>query len=466
MLIHLRSEELPKCWKSIEIICVIILINSIFSWHVKPVVGQLIGQPKGSYNQSISHMTIGRCTPNSYPSAFDFRVTRCFPKLPAVLTLSHIKNIPWSETITITGKLSAATPPTPWIGREFITFKGKGVPAHLTGVWINRNGSFTATGLAPSIVEKAWLVRAHFAGDNVYNGTDSNVESYNTLKHNTFVLLHAAPYVRCSTPTLFAGTLKDSSNGGTPLPGKRVTFAGTGVMPSPLSGTTDRTGKTTVTGTSPNTVATGWTFQARFDNDAHYNRSNSPVNTYNTLAHTTTLLNRITSIPWGSTVTVTGRLTDSCAGNKGLESKTITFTSPNSSPLPPPAITSTIDGTFSSSFKPASTVFSGWQLQAHFVGDSNYLSSRSDTQSYGTLKHTVSLTLSNSDRCLKSDSRYNAFGTLKDIILNRVLGGMRIFIVVSNTTNATTNASGRFAIAGLHGLHHHCVQFYRHHLIV
>lgn len=100
----------------------------------------------------------------------------------------------------------------------------------------------------------------------------------------------------------------------------------------------------------------------------------SVISLGNTPAHATTLtLNTINPVPWSSTVTVTGKLTNNTASGQGIAGRTITFTSPNSSPVPSSTTTGT-DGTFSSSFKSSSTVFSGWQLQAHFAGDSNYTS--------------------------------------------------------------------------------------------
>ncbi|HYA85270.1 MAG TPA: hypothetical protein VEH06_17760, partial [Candidatus Bathyarchaeia archaeon] len=50
---------------------------------------------------------------------------------------------------------------------------------------------------------------------------------------------------------------------------------------------------------------------------------------------------------------------------------------------------------------------------------------------------------------MKQDRRYNIFGTLKDITSDRVLAGMRLFIIFSKTQNVTTDSLGRFAIVGL-----------------
>jgi hypothetical protein len=64
--------------------------------------------------------------------------------------------------------------------------------------------------------------------------------------------------------------------------------------------------------------------------------------------HTTSLTLSIPSnVPWGNTVTVTGKLVDTSAGNVGLGARTITFSTTNGSPLPPTINTKT-DGTYSS----------------------------------------------------------------------------------------------------------------------
>jgi hypothetical protein len=89
-------------------------------------------------------------------------------------------------------------------------------------------------------------------------------------------------------------------------------------------------------------------------------------------------------VPWHTTVTVTGELTDTANGGTGLGAKTITFTSPNGSPLPASVLTR-LDGTYSATFKSSNTVFPGWKLQAHYAGDSLHHPAPSLVRSYNTV---------------------------------------------------------------------------------
>jgi hypothetical protein len=100
--------------------------------------------------------------------------------------------------------------------------------------------------------------------------------------------------------------------------------------------------------------------------------------------HSTTLKLDVpgSKVPQGSNVTITGELTDASAGNAGVASKKITFTSPNGSPFPAPVTTSP-DGTYTASF-PAPNVSKGWKIQAHFAGDNIYNEAHSPVATYNT----------------------------------------------------------------------------------
>jgi hypothetical protein len=115
-----------------------------------------------------------------------------------------------------------------------------------------------------------------------------------------------------STPTQFTAILTDTSNTGTPVAGKTIIFTGTGVIPSTLSTTTDSTGKATVRGTSPSTIKTGWTYQAKFAGDPLYNLQNSVIGAYNTIKHSTSLTLAIspTAVPPLGKYGISGMLTD------------------------------------------------------------------------------------------------------------------------------------------------------------
>ena len=206
-----------------------------------------------------------------------------------------------------------------------------------------------------------------------------------TTSHTTTLTLNTITSVPWSTTVTVTGKLTDNAASGAGIGGKAITFTGTGAA-NLASVNTNTDGTFTASGKAPSTVATAWTVQAHFAPDSTYQASDSNTQNYATLAHTSTLvLNSIANAAPSTTVTVTGKLTDNSAGNVGIGSKTITFTSPNSSPLPP-SVTTNPDGTFSSSFTASSTIFSGWQLQAHFAGDTLYKAATSATQSYNTTK--------------------------------------------------------------------------------
>jgi hypothetical protein len=106
--------------------------------------------------------------------------------------------------------------------------------------------------------------------------------------------------------------------------------------------------------------------------------------------HVTTLtLNTITSVPWGKDITVTGKLTDNAASGAGVGGVTITFDGTGAENVPD-AVTNA-DGTFTVKGASPATVATGWKVQAHFAGNSDYSASNSLVKTYSTTKHTVSI---------------------------------------------------------------------------
>jgi hypothetical protein len=96
------------------------------------------------------------------------------------LTLNTIANVLSGTKVTVTGKLTDNNAAGAGIGGKTITFTGTGA-ANLASVITNPNGTFTASGTAPSTVATGWTVQAHFAGDTLYGSADSSVQSYNTV---------------------------------------------------------------------------------------------------------------------------------------------------------------------------------------------------------------------------------------------------------------------------------------------
>jgi hypothetical protein len=286
------------------------------------------------------------------------------------LSLNSISSVPWSTTIVATGQLVDSSEGNVGIGGRTITFGGTG-GSTLSTVTTNPDGTFTAFGTAPNSVATGWTVQAHFAGDSSFLASDSNIQSYNTLKHtSSLAFVSLAPNVPWSRPTSFPVILRDTTNGGTALGAQTIHFTGTGVI-SVANKVTDSTGKATGTGVSPNTVATGWSYQAQYAGSGIYNPSSTNVDTYNTLKHTTSLSIAIspTSVPPHGTYSVSGTLLDTTR-SIGLISKTITFTA--TSPITISSKITDTAGHYSATGLTAPTTPGTYHIQSHYAGDSLY----------------------------------------------------------------------------------------------
>jgi hypothetical protein len=89
-------------------------------------------------------------------------------------------NVPSGTKVTVTGKLTDNVGGA-GVGGKTITFTGTGA-ANIASVTTNRDGTFTASGLAPTTINNRWTVQAHFTADNLYRAADSSVQSYNTVR--------------------------------------------------------------------------------------------------------------------------------------------------------------------------------------------------------------------------------------------------------------------------------------------
>ena len=96
------------------------------------------------------------------------------------VTLNPITNVPRGTAVTVTGKLTDNVGGAGVAGKS-VTFTGTGA-GNMASVTTNPDGTFTATGTAPTAVATGWMVQAHFAGDSLYRAADSNVQGYNTVR--------------------------------------------------------------------------------------------------------------------------------------------------------------------------------------------------------------------------------------------------------------------------------------------
>jgi hypothetical protein len=291
------------------------------------------------------------------------------------LTLNTITSVPWGKDITVTGKLADNTASGAGVGGATITFDGTGA-TNLQPVTTNADGTFTAKGASAPTVATGWKVQAHFAGNSDYTTSDSLIKTYSTTKHSVFLAISfkgttgstsATPW---STATAFTVTLTDTTTGGTVIQGKTIHFDGTGVI-GVVDPVTDPNGKATGTGTAPDTVATGWTYQAQFAGDSLYNAKTSAIKTYSTLKHSVTLSLSVpsTAIAPGTSYKVSGTLADSTSKVQ-LASKTITFTA--DAPIAIADKTTNING-FYSGTQTAPTTSGTYTIQSHFAGDDKYI---------------------------------------------------------------------------------------------
>jgi hypothetical protein len=312
--------------------------------------------------------------------------------IQTVLTL-HTRDVPWGKDVIVTGKLVVHAPNNAeggeGIGGKTITFDGTGADNLPDNVVTNADGTFRAKGASPAAVATGWEVQAHFAGDFNHVASNVNAKIYNTVKHNVTLSVSAAKNnVPWSNSTSFRAILIDTSLDGVPISGKSIHFDGTGVIEGVSFGnTTDSLGKANATSISPNTVASGWTYQAHFAGDELYVKKDSAIKTYNTTKHATSLslvVSPSSAAPSSSsdeTYKVYGSLKDRAASRAPLSSKTIIISTANSTI----AITSntTTDATGKYSVEglivPASPGI--YDIQAHFAGDSLYSSKDSPRRS-------------------------------------------------------------------------------------
>jgi K319-like protein len=286
-------------------------------------------------------------------------------------------------------------------------------------------------------------------------------------KPTTLTLNPIADTPFCNTATV-TGKLAYSSTG-TGLDGEGITFSSDngGTVPGAVVTKSDGTFSTSFPGpyfTVPCSVGSGWHLQAHFTGDSDVNAlgSNSAIQTYNTIKHSTLLSISIehqssssSDIPWGTTATVTGVLTDNSAGNIPVASAPITFTSPNGSPIPlTNPVTTDRNGFISyiAVFTTPNTISTEWKLQAHFAGDSNYLPTDSPVQNYNTVKHSTAINLFIVPTSVNPVGTYSASGTLIDTSTSvRLVSKTITFTATSpiTITSRNTNTLGQYFATGL-----------------
>jgi hypothetical protein len=192
------------------------------------------------------------------------------------LTLDPVSNVPWSKTVTVTGKLTDNVGGNVGIGGKTISFDGTGA-ANLQSTVTASDGSFSAAGAAPQTVETGWTVQAHFSGDTSYDISTASA-TYDTMKHDTSLSISISPSrLKAGATYGVTGKLTDITNvSSSPLSGKIITFTAT--PPIIISDKiTDAIGQYSATGlTAPNTKAS-YNIQSHFAGDSLYGLKDSPT---------------------------------------------------------------------------------------------------------------------------------------------------------------------------------------------
>jgi peptidoglycan/xylan/chitin deacetylase (PgdA/CDA1 family) len=246
------------------------------------------------------------------------------PVFTTTLALNPITSVTWGKEVKVTGKLIDQA--GSGIGGATITFDGTGA-SNLKSIVTNSDGSFTTMGPSPNIVATQWTVQAHFSGNQDYQPSNSGVRTYSTTKHAVTISVQIAnPNMPWGTGTTFTATLTDSTTGGTVIVGKTIRFDGNGVIGVANEITSDN-GKAMGKGIAPNSVATGWNYQAYFDGDSLYLKKDSTIKTYNTIKRNVAFTLALTpsSVSTGQSYIIGTTLADYTSNNSPIVNRTITF---------------------------------------------------------------------------------------------------------------------------------------------
>ena len=154
-------------------------------------------------------------------------------------------------------------------------------------------------------------------------------------------------------------------------------------------------------------------------------------------------VNYISRVPWSKSITVSGSLFN-IANNAPLGDKTITFDGTGASGLPS-SVQTFLNGTFKVTGASPASVATGWKVQAHFAGDSSISPANSNIVSYSTLKHSVSLTLSSSNKPWGKATTFTVY--LKDASMSYVaISGKTIHFngtYATSVADAITDSTGK-----------------------
>jgi len=243
-----------------------------------------------------------------------------------------------------------------------------------------------------------------------------------------------------------------TNNGGSPITGYTIERSADGG--TNWSSLVPNTGSTATTYSDTGLASnTSYTYRISAINSVGTSSPSSTASatTSSTAVSTTLILNAITppSVPWGTSVTVSGKLTITSSGT-GLGGKTVTFSGTGTANLL--SVVTSSDGTFSVSGASPSSVLSGWTVQAHFAGDSQYLGADSAVNAYNTLIHKTVFWSLNVPTSVTHGTTYTIDGKLKDSTTGLFLPSKTVTFTATSPIvipNAVTDSTGKYSVGGL-----------------
>jgi len=369
-------------------------------------------------------------------------------------------SVKWGKTFNVTATtLTDSDASGVGISGETISFSGNGTTGTPSGTTTAGGGLITpVTVTSPSIGHTGQgQISATFAGDSNYLPTGPTTSTITITPHTTTL----------STPTLDSASVKwgrtfnvitsgsklvDSDLGGVGILGKTITFTGTATTGTP-SGITNGSGNLSapVTITSSTNVGSGDTVIGNFAGDANYLSSSSPSAPITINAHISVIaLSTISNVAWGGATSFHITLTDTDNGGTSIQGRTIHFNGTGVIGVSDQITNGT--GIAIGTGTAPSTVASGWAAQAHFAGDSLYLSTDSVVKTYNTLIHSTAVWSLNVPASVTHGSTYIIDGKLKDTTTGLFLPSKTVTFTATSPIvipNTVTDSTGYYRVSGL-----------------
>ena len=255
-------------------------------------------------------------------------------------------------------------------------------------------------------------------------------------------------YTESYTIDTIAPTVAASPSGGTYGASQQVTL--TASEPATIYYTTDGSLPTKSSTVYFGPIAISKTTTLRFFAvDTAGNAGSVVTETYTitTITSTSLTVNPISSVPWGQSVSISGRLTTT--NGLGIGGALISFNGNGTSGL-----TNTItaaDGAFITT-GPSPSAVGLLTVQAHYAGNSTYGASDSAIQTYRTTVHATTISLGISPSSVSKSGTFSATAILKDATTNTPLSAKTISFTAKSPlkiSSGTTDSTGTLIKSGL-----------------